>query len=43
MIKFFCFYSDKAGKEVIARFETNMTTNSLFYTDANGREILERK
>lgn len=34
---------DKIGKEVIARFETNMTTNELFYTDANGREILQRQ
>jgi len=34
---------DKIGKEVISRWETNLTTNGLFYTDANGRQMLERK
>jgi lysosomal alpha-mannosidase len=35
--------SDKQGKEVIARFNTSLKTNGKFYTDANGREILERQ
>ncbi|XP_060578031.1 lysosomal alpha-mannosidase-like isoform X2 [Ruditapes philippinarum] len=35
--------NDKQGKEVIARFNTSLKTNGKFYTDANGREILERQ
>lgn len=35
--------SDGIGKEVISRFETDLVNNGLFYTDSNGREILERK
>ncbi|XP_046293708.1 lysosomal alpha-mannosidase isoform X1 [Marmota monax] len=31
------------GKEVISRFDTPLKTNGLFYTDSNGREILQRK
>uniref|UniRef100_A0ABM5FLY9 Alpha-mannosidase n=1 Tax=Pogona vitticeps TaxID=103695 RepID=A0ABM5FLY9_9SAUR len=34
---------DGLGKEVISRFETNLQTDGLFYTDSNGREILERR
>ncbi|XP_078495203.1 lysosomal alpha-mannosidase [Ciona intestinalis] len=34
---------DKWGKEVISRYETNLETNGYFYTDSNGREILERR
>ncbi|XP_044750282.1 lysosomal alpha-mannosidase isoform X3 [Coccinella septempunctata] len=30
------------GKEVISRFVTDLKTNSTFYTDSNGREILKR-
>ncbi|XP_070595631.1 lysosomal alpha-mannosidase isoform X1 [Erythrolamprus reginae] len=34
---------DHYGKEIISRFETNLQTGGLFYTDSNGREILERR
>uniref|UniRef100_A0A8D0BFU9 Alpha-mannosidase n=1 Tax=Salvator merianae TaxID=96440 RepID=A0A8D0BFU9_SALMN len=34
---------DGLGKEIISRFETNLQTAGLFYTDSNGREILERR
>ena len=37
------FFSDDIGKEVISRFTTDLQTNGLFYTDSNGRELLERK
>jgi lysosomal alpha-mannosidase len=41
--KFIFFFSDDLGKEVISRFTTDLQTNGLFYTDSNGRELLERK
>ncbi|KAM9241653.1 lysosomal alpha-mannosidase-like [Dugong dugon] len=31
------------GKEVISRFDTMLETHGRFYTDSNGREILERR
>lgn len=34
---------DGWGKEVISRFDTALATGGLFYTDSNGREILERR
>ncbi|XP_062846006.1 lysosomal alpha-mannosidase [Trichomycterus rosablanca] len=34
---------DGVGKEVITRLDTNIDTNGYFYTDSNGREILERR
>ncbi|XP_018421620.1 PREDICTED: lysosomal alpha-mannosidase [Nanorana parkeri] len=34
---------DSNGKEVISRFDTNLQTDGLFYTDANGRQILQRR
>ena len=34
---------DKLGKEIISRFDTDIKSNGLFYTDANGREMQERK
>ena len=34
--------ADKVGKEFISRFNTNLTTNAVFYTDANGRQLLKR-
>ena len=35
--------SDKVGKEIITRFDTDIQSAGVFYTDANGREIKERK
>ncbi|XP_058862975.1 lysosomal alpha-mannosidase [Acipenser ruthenus] len=34
---------DGLGKEIITRFDTPLKTAGLFYTDSNGREILERR
>lgn len=34
---------DKWGKEIITRFDTDIKSDQLFYTDANGREMQERK
>ncbi|XP_027990414.2 lysosomal alpha-mannosidase isoform X2 [Eptesicus fuscus] len=34
---------DGWGKEVISRFDTTLKTKGLFFTDSNGREILERR
>ncbi|XP_036096626.1 lysosomal alpha-mannosidase [Molossus molossus] len=34
---------DGWGKEVISRFDTALETKGLFFTDSNGREILERR
>lgn len=36
-------FSDNVGKEVISRFSFDVPTHGLFYTDSNGREMLERK
>ena len=35
-------YRDGLGKEIVSRFSTDFKTNSKFYTDANGRQMLER-
>lgn len=35
--------NDGLGKEVITRFDTKIKSNKVFYTDANGREVKERK
>lgn len=35
-------YSDDKGKEVISRFTTSLNTDDVFYTDANGREMIKR-
>jgi hypothetical protein len=37
------FCRDNIGKEVISRYTTGWATDGLFYTDSNGREVLERK
>ena len=39
----FSFYRDGFGKEVISRFTTDLKTEGVFYTDSNGRELLQRK
>lgn len=36
-------YSDGKGKEVVTRLDIQWDTNGIFYTDANGRELLRRK
>lgn len=36
-------FRDETGKEVISRFTTPLQSGDTFYTDSNGREILERK
>jgi lysosomal alpha-mannosidase len=35
--------ANKIGQEVVIKFDTDINSNSLFYTDSNGREILQRK
>ena len=37
------FHRDGWGKEVISRFDTALRTAGRFYTDSNGRQILERR
>ncbi|KAM6940660.1 lysosomal alpha-mannosidase [Xenentodon cancila] len=34
---------DDLGKEVITRLDTDIRTSGVFYTDSNGREVLQRK
>lgn len=34
---------DHLGKEVITRLDTSIRTNQYFYTDSNGREVLQRR
>ena len=33
---------DNVGKEIILRYDTDIQSQSKFYTDANGREVLQR-
>ena len=33
---------DNIGKEIVIRYDTNIASSSMYYTDANGREVLER-
>ncbi|GIY01663.1 lysosomal alpha-mannosidase, partial [Caerostris darwini] len=34
---------DEVGKEIITRFDTDLNTSPIFFTDSNGREVLKRK
>ncbi len=34
--------NDNIGKEIILRYDTNIQSESKYYTDANGREVLQR-
>jgi lysosomal alpha-mannosidase len=34
--------NDNIGKEIIIRYDTDIQSQAKFYTDANGREVLER-
>ncbi|XP_068085422.1 lysosomal alpha-mannosidase-like [Anabrus simplex] len=34
---------DGVGKEVISRFRSELATHGVFYTDANGREMMKRR
>jgi len=34
--------NDSIGKEIILRYDTDIASESKYYTDANGREVLER-
>jgi lysosomal alpha-mannosidase len=34
---------DNVGKEIILRYDTNIQSSGKFYTDSNGREVLERR
>jgi lysosomal alpha-mannosidase len=35
--------SDNLGKEVVSRFSTDLATNSIWYTDSEGQEMIQRK
>lgn len=35
--------SDQFGREVVIRFQSDLKSNTIFYTDSNGREMLTRK
>lgn len=34
---------DNVSREIIMRFDTDIASNKIFYTDSNGREMLQRK
>jgi len=36
-------YSGTIGREVISRFTTDLMSQGVFYTDSNGRQILQRQ
>lgn len=37
------YVNDSQGKDIITRWTTNLNTNEIFYTDANGRELQKRQ
>ena len=43
IIMYYSYYRDKHGKEIISRFDTDLSSDSFWYTDANGREMQKRK
>lgn len=36
------FFSGPNGKEVVTRYKTSLNSDSVFYTDSNGREVIKR-
>lgn len=34
---------DDVGREIVTRFDTDIASNGIFYTDSNGREMLRRQ
>ena len=43
LLGFVIFYSDHFGKEIISRFNTDIKSTETVYTDANGREMIQRR
>lgn len=37
-----CFSSDGFGKEIVSNYNIDLKSDSTFYTDSNGREMLKR-
>lgn len=35
--------NDNVGREIITRFDSDIQSNNIFYTDSNGREMLRRQ
>ncbi|CAG2111867.1 unnamed protein product, partial [Medioppia subpectinata] len=35
--------ADKIGKEIVTRFESDLQTDGVYYTDSNGRQTIRRK
>ena len=40
---FFQTHSDTRGKEVIIRYESAISNEETFWTDSNGRQMMERR
>lgn len=34
---------DQVGREIVTRFDTDIQSNGVFFTDSNGREMLRRQ
>ena len=40
----FCsFFKSLVGKEVVVVYKTEIRSNETFFTDSNGRQLVERK